>query len=78
MTFRLLKYVFLYQRHQPNRIIAIRNGLPINVFLQLIFQSLRTLPDDKHVYLTPIVNEPLLILSVRAIRVLSRRIFVEC
>jgi hypothetical protein len=49
----------------------------IDVFLQLVFQSLSTLPDDKHVYLTLIVNEPLLILLVRAIRILSRNILAS-
>ena len=78
MTFCPFEYVFLYQCHQPNRIVAIRDGLLIDDILQLVFQSLSTLPDDEHVDFTLIVNELLLILSVRAIRVLPLRIFVEC
>ena len=77
MTFRLLKYIFFDQTQKSNGIIAIRDRIPVCVFLEFVLEGLRTLTNGQHVHLATIRDEPLLSLAMRAIYVATLRFLVH-
>ena len=65
MTFRLLQHELLNQLQQPYCVVLRSDVFPVTVFLKLIFKCLGTLAQDQCVHLTTIVDQPLLIFTVR-------------